>query len=248
MQPRYLLDRLPIYITISVRMAFHCAKTWKERGLRVKALQKKCKIILEKLDLPRDDARALGIIHVGSLCSTLAELPLRLFHEAESREGPPRLMKVLGFRTVDDMETVLSDLVLNALIAWVTTTQFALENCVESVLDAIPGEKKRGGFSKGVRRLMQVANLENLDTKYEILMVPAWIRNSLHAVGIHNGGNKRVDIDGAQYVFEKGERVACASWSHIFHAYNHGLDIYEEMLCSPMVKAIARIPAKKRPC
>jgi hypothetical protein len=233
---------------IWVRMAFHRAKTWKERGLRAQALQNKCSSILERLQLPRDDARALGIVHVGSLCSTLAELPLRLFHEAESREGAPRLMKVLGYRTVDDMEIVLKDLVLNALIAWVTTTQFALENCVESVLDAIPDEKKRGSFSKSVLRLIQVANLEDPDTKYEILMVPAWIRNSLHAVGIHNRDSKSVDIDGVQYIFEKGERVACGSWSHIFHAYDHGLDIYEEMLCSPRVKAIIRIPTKKCPC
>lgn len=229
-------------------MAFDLAKTWKERVHRAEALQNKCRDIIEKLQLPGDDARVLGIKRVGGLCSTLAELPLRLFHEAESIEGYARLKKGLRYRSVDDVHTVLRDLMYNARLAFVTITQFVLEDCVESVLDAIPNEKKRGGFSKSIRRLMQVANLEDPDTKYEILMVPAWIRNSLHAVGIHNGGRKSVDIDGAQYVFEKGERVACGSWEHILHAYDHGLDIYGEMLCSPTVRAITRIPAKKHPC
>ena len=229
-------------------MAFHRAKTWEEKVLRAEALQNKCIDIIERPQLPRDDARVLGISRVGGLCSTFAELPLRLFHEAESKEGYARLKKGLRYRSVDDVRTVLSDLTYNARLAFVTITQFVLEDCVESVLDAIPNEKKRGSFSKSVRRLMQVVKLKDLDTKYEILMVPAWIRNSLHAVGIHNGSRKSVDIDGAQYVFEKGERVACGSWEHILHAYDHGLDIYEEMLCSPTVKAIIRIPAKKHPC
>lgn len=229
-------------------MAFDLVKTWKERVDRAEALQNKCRDIIEKLHLPGDDIRVLGIKRVGGLCSTLAELPLRLFQEAESKEGYPRLMKSLRYQSVDEVHTVLSDLTYNARLAFVTITQFVLEDCVERVLEAIPNKKKLGSFSKSVRRLMQLANLEDPDTKYEILMVPAWIRNSLHAVGIHNGSRKSIDIDGAQYVFERGERVACGSWEHILHAYDHGLDIYEEMLCSPTIKAIIRIPAKKHPC
>ncbi len=231
-------------VSILLIMAFHLAGTWKQRGLQAKALQHKYNDILGKLGLPRDDARALGIRHVGGLCATLAELPLKLFHEAESKDGRPMLMKILGLRKVDDMETLLGDLVYNANIAFVTTIQFALENCVERVLDSIPGEKGCGGFSKSVRRLIQVVNLNDPDTKYRILMVPAWMRNSLHANGIHSGSSKSVDIDGAQYIFEKGRRVGCASWSHVLHAFDHGLDIYEEMLCSPIVKSIRWIPAK----
>lgn len=219
-------------------MAFLRAQTWKERGLRAKALQGKCNSILNKLKLPKDDARALGMIHFGSLCLTLAELPLKLFHEAETKNGRPMVMKIFGLQTVEHINTTLGDLVYNAPIAFVTVVQFALENCIERVLDAIPGEKAFGRFSTSSRRLIEVTNLADPDTKHTILMVPAWIRNSLHTGGIHSHESKTIEIDGAQYVFERGKRIACASWSHLIHAFDHGLDIYGEMLCSPKVKMI----------
>ena len=49
-------------------------------------------------------------------------------------------------------------------------------------------------------------------------------------------------IDGEPYRFEKGKRVTCGSWSHIFHVFRNGLEIYEELLLAPAVKSVARIP------
>ena len=223
-------------------MAFHPAQTWKERGLQVKALQCKCKSILNNLKLPRDDARALGMINVGSICLTLAEVPFKIFHEVETKEGRPKVMKLLGLRTIVDLEKTLIDFDNNIKCSFVTMVQFALENCIEHVLDAIPGEKACRTFSQSCRHLIQITNLADPDIKYSILMVPARIRNSLHAGGIPGHGSKSVEVDGVQYVFEKGKRIACASWSHLIHSFSHGLDIYEEMLCSPIVKSISQIP------
>ena len=54
--------------------------------------------ILNKLKLPKDDARALGMIHFGSLCLTLAELPLlpgfaTLFTQGAYIAMNPRLLR-----------------------------------------------------------------------------------------------------------------------------------------------------------
>lgn len=225
-------------------MAFHPAKTWEERGLQVQTLKDKCNDLLQKLHLPKDDARTLGIVHVRQFCNTLAAVPIKLSQNAEIRENVPIIMKILGLNNPNDLNTCLGDLNDNAKASFVTVVQFALENCVKRVLYAIPGEKARGGFSKSCRRLIEVTKLADPSIKYEILMVPARIRNSLHAGGVPSRGSNPVDIDGERYVFENGKRVACASWSHLIHAFYHGLYIYEEMLCSPKVKMIPRIPAE----
>jgi hypothetical protein len=72
-------------------------------------------------------------------------------------------------------------------------------------------------------------------------MVPAWIRNALHSVGIHGRASKTIVVDGEYYKFEKGKRLSCATWSHLMHCLLNALDIYEEMLCSSVVTSISRI-------
>ena len=119
--------------------------------------------------------------------------------------------------------------------------QFALENCIERVLDAIPGEKAQGTFSKSSLRILEVTKITDHQKKHDILMVPAWIRNTLHSVGIHSRGSKTIVIDGEAYKFEKGKRLSCASWSHLTYCLLNALDIYEEILTSSVVASISKI-------
>jgi hypothetical protein len=75
-------------------------------------------------------------------------------------------------------------------------------------------------------------------------MVPAMLRNSLHNNGIHKWSSQTVIVDGEDYVFAKDNRINCGSWSHIFHAVNSSLSIYEEILTSERIRAIQHISAK----
>jgi len=120
-------------------------------------------------------------------------------------------------------------------------TQFALENCIERVLDAIPGEKAQGTFSKSSLRLLDVAKIADHQTKHDILMVPAWIRNALLSADFHDPSSKAVVIDEEVYEFENGKKLSCASWSHLMHCLLSALDIYEEILCSSIIAAISKI-------
>lgn len=225
-------------------MAFHRAKTWKEKGLQVGSIRCKCNRILCNLGLPEDDARILGIKHVSSLCLTLAEVPFKLFYMVYEADGKDRARKdfseLLG---ASDLDKTLDNWECNTKCAFVTMVQFALENSAHRVLKAI-GEKVVGKFGKDVGQLAKATDLVDKDRKCRILKVPASMRNSLHAGGISRYDQAPVDIDGEQYVFEEGKEVACASWSHIIHAFDHCLDIYEEMFSSPIVKAVNHIPAE----
>ncbi len=220
---------------------FYLAKTWEERGLQIQAIKDKCNHILEKLALPNDDARAEGIIHVRQFCNTLAAVPIKLQQNAEIRGNVPIIMQLLGLQCPEHLKSCLGDFNKNAKASFITSAQFALENCIERVLDALPGEKAQGKFSKSSLRLLQVTKVADHQTKHEILMVPAWIRNSLHSAGIHSRASKTIVIDGECYKFEKGKRLSCASWSHLMHCLSNALDIYEEMLCSSVVSSISKI-------
>lgn len=220
---------------------FYLAKNWKERGLQIQDVKDKCNRILKQLALPNDDARAQGIIHVRQFCNTLAAVPIKLQQNAENRRKVSSIMQLLGLQRIEHLKSCLGDLNKNAKVSFITMTQFALEHCIERVLDAIPGEKAQGTFSRSSLRLLEVTQVADHQRKLDMLMVPAWIRNTLHSAGVHSRTSRIVVIDGESYRFEKGKRISCASWSHLMHCLLNVLDIYEEMLCSSVVTSITRI-------
>ncbi len=220
---------------------FHLAKTWKERILQLQAVKDKCNHILKSLAVPKDDARTEGIIHVRQFCNTLAAVPIKLQQNAEKKRNVPIIMQLLGLQKPEHLKSCLVDLNKNAKVSFNTMTQFALENCIERVLDAIPGEKAQGTFSKSSLRILEVTKIADHKKKHDILMVPAWIRNTLHSVGVHSRTSKTIVIDGEYYKFEKGKRLSCASWSHLMHCLLNALDIYEEIFSSSVVTSISKI-------
>lgn len=220
---------------------FYLAKTWKERGLQMQVVKDKCNYILEKLALPNDDVRAEGIIHVRQFCNTLAAVPIKLQQNAENKRNVSIIIQLLGLKRPEHFKSCLVDLNKNAKVSFITMTQFALENCIERVLDAIPGEKAQGSFSKSSLRILEVTKIADHQKKHDILMVPAWIRNTLHSAGIHSRTSKTIVIDGESYKFEKGKRLSCASWSHLMHCLLNALDIYGEIFSSSVVASISKI-------
>lgn len=222
-------------------MTFQRATSWEERGLQIQKVKDKCNYIIDCLNLPTDDARSLGIIHVRQFCNTLGFAAIKIEQKAEIKKYLPTLIGLFDIRNIKDLKSFLHDLNPNFKASFVTMVQFALENCIERVLDSLPGKRGLNNFSRTSRCLIETLNLNNPQQKHELIMVPAWIRNTLHAGGIHKKSDKTVIIDGESYIFEKNQRFKCASWSHTFHAFLHCLDVYEEILCSKQVKEIQRI-------
>jgi len=139
------------------------------------------------------------------------------------------MLALLGLSSTDHLRSVLVDLNKNSKLSFLTMVQFALEHCIEEILGAIPNEGRGGQFRASADRLVHITAVKPAAHKLELLLVPAWIRNTFHSNGIHRKGSKSVNVDGEQYVFTQGERLSCGSWSHIFHVVLTALPIYEEM-------------------
>jgi len=67
------------------------------------------------------------------------------------------------------------------------------------------------------------------------------MRNTLHNIGIHSHSDKTICVASVDYVFKKGKRVECASWSHILYALEHSLSVYEEIYLSTEIASIDSI-------
>ncbi|MBM4033668.1 MAG: hypothetical protein FJ291_18060 [Planctomycetes bacterium] len=222
-------------------MTFVRAENWRERGMQVQAIKDKCHAIVERLGLGEDDARVQAIVHVRQFCNTLAAAPIKLQQSAERPNNVPALLAVLGLSSTADLKSMLGDLNKNAKLSFLTMVQFALENCVNQVLDAMTGKRAIRPFSRAVRLLAERAGIQPFQAKLDALLVPAWMRNSLHANGIHRHDTRIFVVEGEPYAFVEGKRVQCASWSHVLHAVVCSLSVYEEMLTSNAVSALSRI-------
>ncbi len=222
-------------------MAFHLATSWKERGLQLQGLKDKCNSIIGTLDLPDDDARTQALVQVRQLCNTLAAVSIKLQQNSEIGSNVPVIMALLGIQEVSGLKSVLGDLNKNAKLSFVTMCQFSLENCVYGILASLSGRSNSARFSEESRRLIRLAGLDRPADKHQLILVPAWIRNTLHSGGIHRRSSKTVVVDGEPYRFVKGERLECGTWSHLFHAVLHALDVYAEILASSPVASIRRV-------
>lgn len=224
-------------------MPFTLAKTWKQRAGQGQEIKDKCNAIVNRLALPKTDARAQAMIHVRQLCSTLALLPIKLLHEATPGQNVTLVLRVLGSPSTADLKRLLGDLKKNVKVAFLTMVQFALEHCIKQIVDALPCERASHTFACSAKQLVQMTGVKPAKEKLDLLLLPAYIRNTLHSNGIHRHNNKTFAVDGETYAFVQGERFSSASWSHIFHVIFCALSVYEEIFLTAEVCGIEHIEA-----
>lgn len=215
------------------------ATNWKERGLQQQKVKDICNMIIEELSLPEDDARIQGIIHVRQMCNTTSHIALALQHQAEA--NALLVSKILLLGDEKDIEGILKDFNSNSKGAFVTLTQFALENCIKAIIEAMDVPVPTS-FYGAAKRIVEIADISNPEVKRHILLIPANIRNALHRNGIHTKASiPAIMLNGATYEFKQGERVKCGSWSYIFHILLHVLEIYYEILSSEAIRKIPHV-------
>jgi hypothetical protein len=118
--------------------------------------------------------------------------------------------------------------------------QFQVENLLKNLLRAL-GETPPTAFYTSAKMLLNSISVTDREKKLETLNILALIRNSLHSNGIHYPRDKsstRIEINGTEYDFEYGKKVSCAGWAYLISALHAGLNVLEETLMSPEIRAL----------
>lgn len=87
--------------------------------------------------------------------------------------------------------------------------------------------------------MLRAAGLPQGSHEHKVLYALADIRNSFHNNGIHDAGDLRVAIDGIDFEFTKGQRVECASFTHVIVAVDANADVLRKILLSETIGGIA---------
>jgi hypothetical protein len=124
-------------------------------------------------------------------------------------------------------------------------TQFQAETLFKNILREFGSPATKQGYYNIAEAVLLATGIPNPKDKLKILNVPALMRNSMHANGIHHGwkGTSTIElIDGIEFRFEDGKRVQCGNWVHIITALTATMQIVEEVLASQAVTSLKLIP------
>lgn len=203
---------------------------------------------------PKLDARGLGIMN----CARIVQVAFMIMHlvfNCSSSSDPERdriitttdnpereklifVSKLLGLSSPTNLGPGVSDIEIFTKLSLVPLFQFQVENLFKNLLRELGESNIPSQYYRIVKKLLEVLDIEDIATKLDILSIPANIRNSLHANGIHHGRAVVVDVNGISYSFQDGKKVSCAGWLHITNIFHAVVDIIEEILHSSKVRAI----------
>jgi hypothetical protein len=226
-------------------MTYNEDLTWSGKIRQFTEIKKKIRKILDVIGENRDDARALGIIHIRQVLNTLIMPTLFIHWNCEERGCKELVKQLFTFKEDRDLILFCSDFNPNSKNAAILEIQFSIENCMSSILEFINEDNvniSQGYWSKS-KRLLELVALENLDYKHRVLNILAKMRNSSHRCGIYTQEFFSVKIGEETYSFEKNKRVEKANWEHIFNVLNAVLDILEEIFDSEKIKSVTLIPS-----
>lgn len=189
------------------------------------------------------DARRVNLNNV-MMAANAATSTLRLMAWAK-QGGDGILIQALGLAKPEYINPVAEDLLRSNRLFLLNESQFQIETLFRNILLALAKPAGKQGFYNVAEDVLAAASVADPATKLRILNVPALMRNSMHANGVHHGwkGSDTIEvIKGVEFRFEHGKRVQCGSWYHIVTALSASFEIVDEILGSAPVSALRVIP------
>lgn len=156
----------------------------------------------------------------------------------EGRISGDDFKKLIGMKT-GDLQLAADIWEKVTRLGFLVVYQFQVENMLRNIIRELGLPELGQGFYQVARAITDL--LPESGRKLELLYLPAMIRNSLHANGIHHGyrgSSTSIVLDGVSFDFTHMEKVSCAGWGHLSIALNAAADIVEEILQTPAVQAL----------
>ncbi len=189
------------------------------------------------------DARRVNLNNV-MMAANAATSTLRLMAWAK-QGGDGVLIQALGLAKPEYINPVAEDLLRSSRLFLLIESQFQIETLFRNILLAQEESAGKQGFYTVAEDVLAATGVPDSARKLRILNVPALMRNSMHANGIHHGWKCSDTIEvimGVEFRFEHGKRVQCGSWYHIVTALSASFEIVDEILGSAPVSALRVIP------
>lgn len=178
------------------------------------------------------------------MAANAAVATLRLMFWA-STQGEVVMTQALRLSKPEYINFVAEDLLRSSKLFLLLETQFQAETLFKNILREFGSPATKQGYYNIAEAVLLATGIPNPKDKLKILNVPALMRNSMHANGIHHGwkGTSTIElIDGIEFRFEDGKRVQCGNWVHIITALTATMQIVEEVLASQAVTSLKLIP------
>ena len=144
-------------------------------------------------------------------------------------EGDPRRFEKIGNVMMDYLRLSVA-----------VTLAFRIENMFAQLLKEL-GETSPMQFGRVLDALLtklQLAGRMDIEAPLRAL---AAVRNSLHNNGIHRAVDCGWTVDGEAFEFRKGQRVTCASWSHLVLLFDASVRSIQTILSTPPVSDLKRL-------
>ncbi len=217
--------------------------TFAQQAERVFAFYQQAVDIREKHAAGDNDTRRVSLNNIA-MAANAATSALRLMHWAK-HGGEGLLIQALGLAKPEYINPVADDLLRASRLFLLLESQFQMETAFRNILLALGQPATRQGFHNVADAVLKAVAVADPDLKLRVLNVPALLRNSMHANGVHHGwkGTDTVEtIEGAEFRFQHGKRVQCGSWYHIVTALSASLEIVDAVFSSAVIQKLANIP------
>ena len=221
----------------------HPDATFAQQAERVVGLYQQIADIRDKHGIGETDSRRVSLNNV-MMAANAATATLRLMAWAK-QGGDSVLIQALGLARPEYINPVAEDLLRSSRLFLLVEAQFQIEMLFRNILLALGNPAGKQGFYNVAADVLECSGVSDSPAKLRVLHVPALMRNSMHANGIHHGrkaSNTIESIKGIEFRFEHGKRVQCGSWYHIVAALSASFEIVEEILASGKVKVVPSVP------
>jgi len=196
------------------------------------------------------DARRMAF---GNLYRPCLTNPVLLFNLINNLGKEPRLdtfAKLTGLeQEINNRENALWDIVLFVLTNTILMFQFQVENLFQNLWREL-GEQEERSFIKLSEKLLTKLGFSDVAEKMKRIKTLAYIRNSLHNNGVHNGpdynfginttltkGDTNVNVD-ASFAFVRDRPVTCCGPMHILGLSAGIIEIVKDVIESEKIRTI----------
>ena len=180
----------------------------------------------QSLRLPAEDARHIAVVDCSDIfrCAGIsAHIIKSIEYGVLKSEDLERIAGIMPYQTKD----AAARWIKNHRNSLILMYQFAIENMLRNISNAIRIKTGKKGFSEISKELLSKLGLSKYLLQISLL---ALIRNTLHNNGIHRGNHAEIALNGFEFRFRNGEAIKCSGWGHIILAIDGSLDVVEKIL------------------